>query len=312
MSQRKRSLLGSGEAVPSAVARAKGKRTTDHRLLLRMLLVIAVNAMAWLSLPPAHAHGDLQPRIEALTSQIESHPRNARLYLQRGELHRLDADPAAALADYDRAERLDPCLAAVYFCRGVALRQFAWPEHARDSLDRYLALQPDDAQALLERGHVRLELREYVGAARDFTRAIQRPDPPRPEVFLDRAQAQAAAGDTHLDEALRGLDEGIRKLGPLVTLQLAAIDLELRLRRWDAALARLETIAAQSGRKETWLARRAEILEQAGRAAEAHAAFEAAQQAITALPERLRGQQATMELEARVRTGVARVETRSK
>jgi len=38
---------------------------------------------------------------------------------------------------------------------------------------------------------------------------------PEPELYLERANVQ------HIDEALRGLDEGINKLGPVVTLQLA-------------------------------------------------------------------------------------------
>ena len=53
-----------------------------------------------------------------------------------------------------------------------------------------------------------------------------------------------------IDEALRGLDEGINQLGPVVTLQLLAIDLELRRKSYDAALTRLDLIAAESERKE--------------------------------------------------------------
>jgi tetratricopeptide (TPR) repeat protein len=240
---------------------------------------------------------------------MTEHPRDAALYLQRGELHRLDTDPVAALADYDRAEQLDPHLAAIHFCRGVALHQFGWREHAQIALSRFLALHPDNAPALLERAHVRAELRQYAAAVEDFTRAIRRLAPPRPEPFLDRAQAQTAGSEPHLDDALRGLDEGIRKLGPIVTLQLAAIDLELRLQRWDAALARLDTVAAQSSRKESWLERRAEILEQAGRPADARDALEAAHRALLALPEHLRVQQATVELAARVQARLARLST---
>jgi tetratricopeptide (TPR) repeat protein len=189
----------------------------------------------------------------------------------------------------------------------VALHQFGWLEHARDALDRCLTLQPDDTQGLLERGRVRVELRQYAAAVEDFDRAIARLAAPRPEDFLDRARAQAAWGDAHRDEALRGLDEGMRRLGPLVTLQLFAIDLELAQQRWDAALARLETIAAQSDRKEAWLARRGEILEQAGRPAAAREAYEAARRVMAALPQHLRDHQATAELQARVQAGVARL-----
>src|SRR2546429_3401664 len=60
--------------------------------------------------------------------------------------------------------------------------------------------------------------------------------PPRSTLFpyttlfrsdVGRDRALAAEGGDHLDEALRGLDEGIKRLGPIVTLELYAIDLEL-------------------------------------------------------------------------------------
>ena len=57
----------------------------------------------------------------------------------------------------------------------------------------------------------------------------------------------------------------IAALGEPVTLQLFAVDLEVQRERWDAALERIDRIAARSARQETWLLRRGEILEQAGR-----------------------------------------------
>ena len=116
----------------------------------------------------------------------------------------------------------------------------------------------------------------------------------------------AAEEGVPVDEALRGLDEGLRRLGPLTTLQLFAIDFELANNRYEAALARLETITAQSPRKEPWLARRGEILEQAGRAAQARLAYEQALAAIESLPARHRTTEATAKLEAQIRAALAR------
>ncbi|MBA2646756.1 MAG: tetratricopeptide repeat protein, partial [Pyrinomonadaceae bacterium] len=92
----------------------------------------------------------------------------------------------------------------------------------------------------------------------------------------------------------------------LITLQLAALDLELAQKRYDRALTRLERIAAQSPRKETWLARRGEILEQAGRKTEAHAAYAAALAAIETLPPHRRRVKAVTELETRLRAALRR------
>jgi predicted negative regulator of RcsB-dependent stress response len=88
-------------------------------------------------------------------------------------------------------------------------------------------------------------------------------------------------------------------------LELYAIDLELRRRRYRDALARLDQIAARSQRKETWLARRGEILADAGRLSEARATYRQALAAIEALPEGARHTRATLELEGRLKAALA-------
>ena len=86
-----------------------------------------------------------------------------------------------------------------------------------------------------------------------------------------------------------------------VTLELAAIELERGMARWDSALRRIDKMMQLSSRKETWLVRRAEILGQAGRYSEAGRAFAQALDAIYALPERNRMAAATIQLETHIR-----------
>jgi tetratricopeptide (TPR) repeat protein len=145
------------------------------------------------------------------------------------------------------------------------------------------------------------KLGRHLASAEDYDRAIRLTMESRPELYIERAQVLTAAGTNHFAEAVRGIDGGIAKLGPLVTLQLYAIDLELRQGRFNQALARLERIAAQSPRKETWLARRGEILKQAGRPGEANEAFRAALSALDKLPPSRRNVPAMQELEKRVK-----------
>jgi len=101
-------------------------------------------------------------------------------------------------------------------------------------------------------------------------------------------------------EAVRGLDDGLQRLGPLVTLQLFAIDAELKLKNYDGALARVDKVAERSPRKETWLARRGEILVQAGRSDEARRAYESALAALQTLPPTRRNVPAMQELSKRI------------
>ena len=279
-----------------------GRKIVNLRTLVGLVIIVLVGVVN------VSAHDGLHEQIAEVTARIRRDPKNAALYLKRGELYRLHRDWTRAAADYDRAARLHPRLAEIDFARGRMLFEAGRPRPAQIALDRFLHEQPDHLEALITRGRVLVRLGQHAAGARDFTEAIARS--PEPELFLERAQALSAGGGAHLDEALRGLDEGIARHGPLVTLQLYAIDLELRRKHYDAVLARLETVAAQSPRKETWLARRGEILALAGRAHEARAAFAAALAAVESLPASRRRTGAVTELEARVRAALAHSDNR--
>jgi tetratricopeptide (TPR) repeat protein len=250
---------------------------------------------------PAWAHDGLHEQIAALTARIRKSPRNAELYLERGELYRLHGERAAALADYAAAARLNPDLAAVDFARGMLFYEAGRLKAAKAALTRFLLRQPGHADALVTRARVLVKLGRRLDAAADFTRAIEGLDKPKPEYYLERAHALAAEGGARVEEAVAGLDEGVAKLGPVATLHLLAVELDLERGRYDAALARLEIVAAQSARKEAWLTRRGEILERAGRIHEALDAYAAALAAIEELPAQRRKDRATAELESRLR-----------
>jgi tetratricopeptide (TPR) repeat protein len=183
-------------------------------------------------------------------------------------------------------------------------------KQAKKLLDRFLEKEPQHAKALVSRARTFIDLNRPLDAARDFTRALDaygdnhRPDP---SFYIERARALASAGIEHLDDAVRGLDEGLERLGNPVTLQLYAIELELKRKRHDAALTRLERIATQADRQETWLVRRGEILESAGRPEEAHDAYSAALEAIQALPPSRRGNRAIHRLQSKAQAALERL-----
>jgi tetratricopeptide (TPR) repeat protein len=252
----------------------------------------------------AVSHDGIHEQIEAVTREIGQTP-EPRLYLRRGELHRIHRDWTAALADYAEAARLEPRNELVEFCRGRMFLEAGRLLEAEAALDRHLARNPGNAEALLARARVLSQAGRHEAAAGDYTRAIERFGSAKPDLYVERARAQTAAG--RIEAGLLGLDEGIRKLGPLVTLELPAIDLELRLRRCDQALARLDAVSRQSPRKEMWLARRGEILELSGRAAEAADAYAAAMKAIEALALEQRRTAVMVELAGRVQSAQARL-----
>jgi tetratricopeptide (TPR) repeat protein len=268
-----------------------------------------------LTLPgSAAAHLNIKEQIAEITNRLETEPdraKRATLYLRRGELHRIHLDWRAAVTDYQRARKLDPELLGVDLYLGRMMLEAGMLKRAKLSLDRFLAKKPNHVRALVTRARALVKLGEYLAAARDLTRAIaqfQRPKKPLPEYYLERAKALTAEGKEHIDEAIRGLDEGLNRLGQLVILHLYAIQLELEKGRYDAALKRLKQIAAQSGRQESWLARSGEILEQAGRTAEALQTYTQALAHIDSLPSHRRQTRSVVRLQGRLKAAVDRLE----
>lgn len=272
----------------------------SRRGAIALALVLSL-ASAW-----SLAHDGIRAQIEAVTAEIRKTPAHARLYLKRGQLHRIHKAWEAGLADLDRAARLEPSLDVVDVARGRLLLDAGRLEPAEAALNRFLRKHPDAGEAWLTLARVRARLGRHAQAARDFTRAIDRLHEPRPEHYLERARALAALGDDAVDSALRGLDDGIQRLGSLVTLQDYAIKLNLRVRDHDAALQRVETISARSRRKERWLAYRGDILLAAGRTADARGAYEGALAAIRILPPRHRVTKIVRELDDHIRAALAR------
>jgi tetratricopeptide (TPR) repeat protein len=272
-------------------------RRLKIRLLVSVLVLLCGPFGVFLE-----AHDELEDQVEQATQRIGREPRNADLLVKRGELYRQLRRWQDALADYDRARTLDPALTEIPFYRARLWLEAGRPRDARLELDSYLKTQPDHVEALITRAKASAALKDYRPSIVDYTRAIDLSPRPNPDSYIERAAIQELAGLA--DEAIGGLDGGIAKLGSLVGLETHAIEIEVRLKRWDAALARVERIAAQSPRKESHHERRGQILLQAGRRNEARAAFSDALKAVEALPPRLRQTKAMADLEQRIRAAL--------
>ena len=253
------------------------------------------------------AHPDIEIRIEAVTERIQQDPGNAALFVRRGELHREHRNWEAALADYTRASQLDPGLATVHLARGMLHFDIGRFTEAKSEFDRFLVENPNHSKGHATRAKVFVKLSKPLAAAEDYDRAVAHSRRPTPTLYLDRARSLAGAGEKHLDRATLGLDQGMEKLGRIVTLQSFAIELEVRAGRYAAALERLDQISKWLP-NERFLRRQGDVLRAAGRTNEAQQAYLQAAGHIDTLPFQRRLARPMTELQGELKAALVEIE----
>jgi predicted Zn-dependent protease len=232
----------------------------------------------------AYGHGDTHAKLEHLSRVISNETQSAELFLQRGQIHAQHGDWDEAISDYERAERLEPDIEHVDLLLGKALRQSQRFEDAVNRLDRYIIKHPDSAGAFLARARTHADARHVDPASRDFARVAELA--PNPDAYVE--WANLLIGTNRAEEAIQRLEEGCNALGPLITLQVKIIDIEIAREKYDRALERIDAILANAPRKESWLARKGDLLARAGQPTAAADAYAHALVALRRLPSRHR------------------------
>jgi len=280
-----------------------GAFLSNTRNMFRVALVLAGAAAA---LSPASAHGPHGERLARLDRQLAEDPANVEHHLTRSILYLDHGDFPMALADLERAAQLDPTRIEIDFLRGSLYLAWKRPGDALPPLERFLSRAPEHGEAQVLIARALAQLGRPLEAAQHLDLAIERAALPIPTHYLERAQALAAAGAAHIDEALRGLDAGMARLGPIPALASFAVELELARGQVDLALERLARSSA-SPSSPAALVRRAEILERAERRGEARIAYAQALAQLESLPAGRRGAPAVAALEPRAREALARL-----
>ena len=254
-----------------------------------MLCLVAVG-------PVAIGHGDRGEYLSELNARIESQPDSVRLLLERAEVHRRLGHRDEALADLDRVFAISPGWSRAHYLIGLNHLDARLFGEAESALRRFLEDVPDSPSGHVALAEALTGQGRHLDAAREYDRAIALQPTPVPDHFLARARSYRAAGERHLARAVEGLDEGMRIIGPLVTLQKLAIDTELARGNHAGAVTRIDAVLSTLERQETWLVNKATVLASAGRHVEAMDAFRMASEALNSLPRRVRSSPAMVAL----------------
>ena len=244
----------------------------------------------------ARGHGDRHEHLTRLDARIEANPDSVSDLLERAAAHRRLGHHEASLADLDRVAVLSPDNHQVHFLRGLAYLRGGEFDEAEAALRRYLTSVPESASGHVALAETMTAQGRHLAAAHGYTSAIAAQPTPIPDHYLARARAYRAAGEPHLQLAVEALDEGMAVMGPLITLQRLAIEIEHARGNHAGAIARIDGVLAKAPRKETWLVNKGRILASAGQQAEALDTFRLARAALESLPARIRSSPAMVAL----------------
>lgn len=249
-------------------------------------------AAAWLcvDVTTAHSHGTFHELVTDISNQIAAAPTNAELYFKRARLHLEHADWKSTLIDLEMTDRLAPGVLESDLIRGQALALAGMPAAARETLDTFLQTHVDHHLALLERARVLKSLEQHEASLADYRLALDKTPHPEPDLFHEAATVMADRGLSK--EAVQVLQRGLKTFGDVPSLILKAMEIEIALGQFDAALTRVDALQKSAPRPEPWMARRASILAQAGRLKESRASWMALKDHLESLPNLERGSHA--------------------
>lgn len=262
------------------------------------LPVLAVVGVALLVPTSGLGHPPVEEALAALTRAIEQGP-SVTLLCRRGELEVRAGRPARGRADFERAVALDPTRPEPWLCRAQLALDTGDVAGALEAARTAAARCTDCAEARFAEARALDAGGEGRAALAQFDAALAALDRPHPEQWLERAElAERGAGVT---EALRGLDVAVERMGDLLPLHLAALDLEVRLHRTDDALRRLDRLEGIAPNHAEILARRADVLFDAGRSLEAWSEYTRALEEVERLSPDRRALPGMRALEVRLR-----------
>ena len=130
-------------------------------------------------------------RLDACTSLIDgggvSGADLARALVNRGQVHTLFWDIAAAVGDFDAALEIEPDNTDALFHRAQAFLNAGYNAEAIADYDRFLAILPDHARAYVLRGIANQGLAQHAAALADFDEAL-RIEPDNSDTHFRRGQ----------------------------------------------------------------------------------------------------------------------------
>lgn len=274
--------------------------------LLSLILLFCVPLSAW-------SHGDLHDQIDRVSQHLKGgHPKAAH-YLKRGQLYLQHGNYPDAITDLGKSLELETELNVAHYHLAQAHLAMGNSDTAEHHIKLFLKPLGQENYGGLSRGYALLgkihqKKNEHLEAVQAFEKSLQNNMQPAPVDYLQVAGSYVKLGKEYQQKALDILDQGIVRLGPVVTLQEEAIELDLLSGSYDAALNRVKTLRSQGINEANIYFKQASIMSQAGRFEEAQASYKKALAEIERLPANKQASRPIQKLRLLIGEGISKLE----
>lgn len=245
-----------------------------------------------------------EEEIQLMNQHLNVTATDASIWHQRALLLLADGEYEQALLDCEEVDRLAPGGFPTGYIRCQILVARGNLEKGRTALDEFLETHPDHVSGLLTRARLQLRARRIEAALGDFREAI-RCSGAKPATDLVQETVNVLVANGRSGEAIETLEAQIFSQGNIPELLNRLLELEIAEGKLDSAIFRVDEFAGNSPQPEQWIAKRAELLTQAGRTAEARTAWLSLLSHLTSLPNLQRGQPAMAALAQQAKIAIS-------
>ena len=197
------------------------------------------------------AHGDLDERIAAVSTEIEASPDSSFLFFKRAKLYYEHEDFSLAIEDLDAAAKLghEGLVSNLYYAKSYkGLEKY---KQSIKYLDKILAQEPEYVRALKIKAEIYSIQEKYSASAALYQKVITHSIKTIPENYIQTSNAWLKADtEESFQNSIKVLEQGLSDLGNIYTLQHELKTAYLSKKKYKNALVIQETIIEQSARKE--------------------------------------------------------------
>jgi len=259
-----------------------------------VLIFIVLNSIF---ISQVFSHGDLGKRIVAVSNEIKIAPDSAYLYLKRAKLYFQHEEFNKSIKDLEKSESLgyDSIEQKLLFAKSnFSLMDFVT---ALSYCEDILKTEPNNVRAIKVKAETYLEQGNFQKSALAFEEVIRHSSENFPENYIDASNAwEMLNNDIGYQNATEIVQEGIEKLGNLISLYDRLIELAINAKDYNSAIEVQRKVITLSPRKESAYYKLSEIYVLNDNREQALASLNLAKQYFNELPIRLQNTQFMKEL----------------